>query len=174
MEFLILLWWELVQNVSLIFGFVGGLALLEQNPPAAVLCIVASSVVAALLIAATEGKIFLGHRESLGAIIANVAVFSVGMLIVAAYLSASWSSWLTDIIGGVVAGITLAVVQDWAAQERFGVVRSLSLGLSCSISMIFIRLVGGMWAAVIVVVWFTLVMGAYKQWWQKPRRVSVT
>jgi hypothetical protein len=174
MEFLLLLWWELVQNAPLIFGFVGGFYLLEQSLLAAVLVMVANSAVAALAIAATEAKIFQGHRETLRAVVANVVIFSAGMLVIAAYLFASWSSWQTDVIGGVIAGIALAIVQDWAARERFGVVRGISLGLSCSVSIIIIRLVGGLWAAVVAVMWFTLVMGAYKQWWQKPRRVNVT
>jgi hypothetical protein len=168
------LWWELIQNIPLIFGFVGALGLLEQSLLAALLAMVASSAVATLAIAATEGKIFQGHREPLRAVIANVAIFSAGMLVIAAYLSASWSSWWTDVIGGAIAGIALAIVQDWAVRERFGVVRGMSLGLSCSVSIIIIRLVGGLWAAVVAVMWFTLIMGAYKQWWQKPHRVNVT
>jgi hypothetical protein len=134
---------------------------------------VVSSVVAALVISATEGRIFAGHQESIRATVANVAVFSVLMAVSAVYLSAAWSGWWTDVAGGLVGGLVLAMVQDRAADERFGVARSLALGLSCGGSMIVIRIVGGVWAAVIVTLWFTCVMGTYKQLWQKPLRTKV-
>jgi hypothetical protein len=168
MEFLALLWWELLQNIPLIFGFVGGLLLWEQRLMAAV-CMVGSSVVAALVIAATEGRIFRGHRESGRAIAANVLVFSAGMLAGAAYFKAGWSAWYTDLGIGTGAGILVASVQDRAAQERFGVLRAAMLGLCCAVTLVLIRLVGGFLAAVVALAWFTLVMGAYKEWWQKPR-----
>jgi len=169
-EVLALMWWELVQNVPLIFGFVLAFSLWEENLLVALACMVVSSLIAAVAIAATEGKIFPGHHETWRAFIANWTTFSVLMALFAAYLSANWSSVWTDLVGGLLAGMALALMQDRAAREDFGWVRSLALGLSCAGSAIVIRLIGGVWAAIIVVTWFTLVMGAYKQWWQKPRR----
>jgi hypothetical protein len=174
MDFLALLWWEFVQNLPLIFGFSAGFSLWQHSVLAAVGCMVMSSVIAALLIAATEARIFHGHRESVRAVITNVVTFSVMMFVFAVYLSASWSGWWTDIAAGLVAGIVLAAVQDRAANERFALVRSLALGLSCSVSVIVIRLVGGLWGAVTATLWFTLVMGVYKQLWQKSRQLDTT
>ncbi len=169
-EVLSVMWWELVQNVPLVFGFVLAFSFWQRNLLAALGCMIVSSIIAALFIAATEGKIFEGHRDTIRAVIANAIIFSLLMVVTALYLSAGWSSWATDIACGFVVTLVLAVVQDWAAEDRFGFVRSLYLGVSGAVSLIVIRLVGGIWGAVIAVVWFTLVMGAYKQWWRKPRR----
>lgn len=168
MKFFWLLFWELAQNLPLVAGFIVAFQFWQGGEwVPAIVCMVTGSVAAALIIRATEPKIFEGHRESVPAVIANILTFPVLMLVLAAYLSAGWSSWWTDVAGGLILAIVLAVVQDRAARERFGIVRSLALGLSCSVSVIFIRLLleaSSLISIVVVAVWFTLVMGAYKQW----------
>lgn len=127
---------------------------------------VVSSVTASLVIRATEPKIFTGNREAVQAVIANVVIFPVLMLVFVAYLAAGWSSWWTDSAAGLSAAIVLAAAQDPATKKRFNIVRSLALGLSCSVSLILIRLLirtPALISIIIVTVWFTLVMGIYKQ-----------
>ena len=174
MRFLFLLFWELLQNLPLVAGFIVSFQFWQQGKLAIVItCMVISSVVAALVIRVTEPKIFAGNRESVHAVIANVVIFPVLMFVFVAYLAASWSSWWTDVAGGLVAAIALVAVQDPAPKKRFNIVRSLALGLSCSGSMILIRLsieTSILIAIAIVTVWFTLVMGVYKQLRLKAKR----
>ena len=167
LEFLWLFVWEFAQNLPLVVGFIVALERWQQGEEmSAVACMVAGSVIAALVIRVTEPKIFEGHRESMLAVIANILTFSLLMLVLVAYLSTDWSRWWMDVAGGLIVAVVLAVVQDRAARERFGVIRSLALGLSCSVSLIFIRLLfkaSSLINIVVVTVWFTLVMGIYKQ-----------
>jgi len=174
MRFLLLLFWELLQNLPLVAGFVASFQLWQQGKLViAIACMIVSSITAALVIRVTEPKIFAGKRESVRAVMANVVIFPVLMFVFVAYLAASWSSYWTDMAGGLLAAIALVAVQDPAPKKRFNVVRSLALGLSCSISLILIRLsieTSTLIAIAIVTVWFTLVMGTYKQLRLKTKR----
>jgi hypothetical protein len=167
LEFLWLLVWEFAQNLPLVVGFIVALERWQQGEEMiAIACMVAGSVAAALVIRVTEPKIFEGHCESMQAVIANVLTFSLLMLVLVIYLSTSWSRWWMDVAGGLIVAVVLAVVQDRVAKERFGAIRSLALGLSCSASLVFIRLLfkaSSLINIVVVTVWFTLVMGIYKQ-----------
>ena len=176
MGFLVLLFWEVLQNFPLIAGFIVSFQFWQQGKLAiAIACMVISSVVASLVIRVTEPKIFAGNRESVRAVIANVVIFSVLIFVFVAYLAASWSSWWTDVAAGLVAAIALVAVQDPAPKKRFNIVRSLALGLSCSVSLILIRLsieTSALISIVAVTVWFTLVMGAYKQLRLKAKQAA--
>ena len=167
LEFLWLLVWEFAQNLPLVVGFIVALDCWQQGEEMiAIACMVAGSVAAALVIRVTEPKIFEGHRESMPAVIANILVFPLLMLVLVIYLSTSWSCWWTDVVGGLIVAAVLEAVQEQAAKERFGAVRSLALGLSCSVSLIIIRILfkaSSLINIVVVTVWFTLVMGIYKQ-----------
>jgi hypothetical protein len=159
---------EAVQNFPLIAGFMGGLSLWNRSLWLAFTCMVAGSVLSALSMIPTEKRIFEGHRESARAVITNVGVFSILMFGFGAYVRAGWSNWHTDVVGGLIAGAMLGAAQDLAAGEPVGFARMSALGLSCAISLLVIRWVLQMWpplvGIVVVTVWFTLVMGAYKLW----------
>lgn len=176
MGFLVLLFWEVLQNFPLIAGFIVSFQFWQQGKLAiAIACMVVSSVTASLIIRVTEPKIFEGHRETVQALIANVVVLPVLMFVFAAYLAASWSSWWTDIATGLFAAAVLTAVQNPAPKKRFNVFRSLSLGLSCAVSLIVIRLLvkdSVLLSIAIVTVWFTLVMGAYKQLRLKAKQAA--
>jgi hypothetical protein len=168
-EFLLVMWWEAVQNIPLIAGVVAAYWFWEQSWLITAACIVTGSVLSALSMIPTEGRIFEGHRESVGAIIGNICTFSVLMTVYEVYLKAPWSSWWTDIIAGIVAGAALGMAQDLAAKEkRIGVVRILALGISCLVSLLIIRFAIETWPALVsfavVTTWFTLAMGGYKLW----------
>jgi hypothetical protein len=167
-EFFAVMYWEAIQNIPLIVGAIGGFWFWDRNWLAAAACIVGGSILSALSMIPTEGKIFEGHRESLRAIVANIFTFSILLAVFVAYLHADWSSWRTDIVAGLIAGAALGVTQDLAAQERIGVVRLFALGVSCLVSLMIIRFAVGTWSPwvsiVVVTVWFTLAMGGYKLW----------
>lgn len=167
MQLLWLFIWEAAQNIPLVIGFIVGFQFWQQGQwLAAVACMLVGGVAAALIIWITEPKIFEGHHESMQVVIANSLTFPALMLLLVVYLSTGWSSWLTDIASGLILAVILAAAQEVAAGERFGVVRCLALGLSCSISVILIRLLletSTLTAILVVTLWFTLVMGVYKQ-----------
>lgn len=167
-KFLWLMFLELVQNVPLVVGFILAFRFWQKEMwVPAVVSMIAGGIVAALVIWVTEPMIFEGHRETLHQVIGNSLTFPVLTIVMILYLSARWTRWWTDIVGGLIIALALAVAQEWAAKERFGFVRSLWLGLSCSMSLIFIRLllpISALLTIVVVSVWFTLVMGLYKHW----------
>ncbi len=167
-EFLVVMFLEAIQNVPLVAGMFGGIWLWDQNLAAAVVSMVAGSVLSALSMIPTEGRIFEGHHESARAILGNIATFSILMFVFTAYIKASWSSYWTDIVGGLVAATALGTAQDLAAGERIGIARILALGLSCIVSLLIIRFTSQAWSplagAAIVTAWFTLAMGIYKLW----------
>jgi hypothetical protein len=167
-EFFAVMWWEVIQNIPLLAGLIGGLWFWQRNWLATTAFIMGGSLLSALSMIPTEHRIFEGHRESTRAIVANVLTFSVLMFVTIAYLKASWSSWQTDIIAGLIAGAALGTVQGLAGKGRVVVVRVLSLGVSCLVSLIVVRLTVNTWSPlvsfVIVTVWFTLAMGIYKLW----------
>jgi hypothetical protein len=62
------------------------------------------------------------------------------MLVLAAYLSATWSRWWTDLLVGLVGGSALAIAQDLAAKTPIGVVHSLAMAVSLALALIGVRL----------------------------------
>lgn len=167
-EFGSVMFLEAVQNVPLIGGFVAAYAFWLRSGWLVAVSILAGSVLSALSMFPTEGRIFSGHRESTRAFVANVAIFSLLMLAFTAYMRAHWSNYWTDLVGGLVAGAALGTGQDMAARERIGVVRILALGVSCMVSLLVVRFTITTWhplvCFVIVTLWFTLAMGGYKLW----------
>lgn len=159
---------EAAQNLPLIAGFIAAYSFWWRNLPLAIGCALAGSTLSALAMVPTEGRIFEGHRESPRAILANVVVFSILMVAFAAYVHARWSSYWTDVAGGLVAGAALGVAQDLAAGERVGVTRVLALSVSCIVSLLLVRFAVSAWSPLVslavVTTWFTLVMGGYKLW----------
>jgi hypothetical protein len=168
-EFLLVIWWEAIQNIPLIAGVIAAYWFWGQSVLLTALCIITGSVLSALSMIPTEGRIFEGHRESVRAIMGNVLIFSVLMTLYTAYLRASWSSWWTDITAGLVAGAALGAGQDLVAKEKsIGVVRVFALGMSCLVTMLVFRFSIEAWpplvSFLVVTVWFTLAMGGYKLW----------
>jgi len=134
-------WWEFVQNLPLISGFVISLHLWRQDwwGPA-IACMVAGSVAGALLIAVTESRIVEGHREPRRVIVINIITMSVSTLVLVAYLATGWSSWKTDVLVGPWLGIGVAVAQDMAAGQRIGVRHCLALACAAPLVLVGIRL----------------------------------
>jgi len=166
-EFVMRMLWEAAQNVPLICGFLVAVTFGRQDKwLAAGATMIVGSIVAAAVIWVTEPLIFRGHRETGRAVVGNVITFAVLMLAGTLYLSASWSSSLTDLAIGFVLAVALAAGQELAAKERFGFVRSLFLGLSCAGSLLLIRFLVDrslLLSMVVVNLWFTVVMGLYKE-----------
>jgi hypothetical protein len=134
--------WEFVQNLPLIAGFLLALDLWQQArllPSLA--CMVAGSVTGSLAIWATEARIVAGHREPLRVVVTNVAGSAFLMLVLAAYLSAGWSRWWTDLVVGWLGGIALGVVQDLAAGSPPSLGHAMAFAFSFSLGLAGVRIV---------------------------------
>lgn len=134
------LFWEFVQNLPLVTGFVMALSLWQRGQGgAAIACTATGSVTGSLVIRVTESKIVAGHREPLRVTVANVVTMAGLMLALVVYLSAAWSSWKTDLWAGACVGIVLGAVQDLAAREPIGVRHCVALASSFSPALIGTR-----------------------------------
>ena len=133
--------WEFVQNLPLVVGFLLGLRLWQAgNPWLAGVCIVGGSLVGALAIRATEARIVAGHREPLRAVLVNIAVMSALMLVVVAYLSAAWSRWWTDLLAGSLVGLALGAAQDLAARSPIGLRHGAAFALAFALGLVGVRI----------------------------------
>jgi hypothetical protein len=155
---------EFIQNLPLTIGFALAVPFWQRARwAAAVSCTLAGSVAGALAIRLTEPRIVPGHRETARALIGNAAAFALLMALMARYLAAGWSTWWTDGLAGLLAALALAGAQELANEARLGLLRSLWLGLSCSVGLILFRTwigVSAPLAALVGAAWVTLVMGA--------------
>jgi hypothetical protein len=139
-KFLRTIFWEFIQNLPLITGGLVALNLWQQSRwGAAIVWVVAGSIIGAFTIRLTESKIVESGREPWRVTITNIVVMSALAFILIVYLLAQWSSWQTDLLFGVLAGAGLAIVQDLAAGERIGLRHEIALGLSMSITLIGVR-----------------------------------
>lgn len=154
-RFVRLFFWEFIQNLPFAAGFLLGLEAGQGGQwGLAAAWMVGGSILGALAIWATEARMVEGHREPLGMMLTNVVVIAGLMLAVAAYLSAGWSAWWTDLLLGLVGGMGLGVVQDLAAGSSVGWTHALALGLGCALGLIGVRVL----AACLPLAWNALLI----------------
>jgi hypothetical protein len=133
--------WEFVQNLPLVAGFLFGLDFWQESRGwLALACMLAGSLSGSMLIWATESRIVTGHREPLRVVVTNVVVMVLLMLLAAAYLSARWSSVWTDLVIGLVGGALLGVAQDLVAHSPIGAGHCAALALAFTLGLVGVRL----------------------------------
>ncbi len=146
------IFWEALQNLPLVAGFVLALELWQQKQwGTALLCMAVASLLGALVIGFTESKIVEGHREPLRVVVANVVTMTGLMLIVVVYLSAGWSSWKTDLVVGTLAGAALAAVQDMAAGNPLGLGHAAALAGGLPLTLIGLRRIAFTWPPLAII-----------------------
>jgi hypothetical protein len=146
MKFWIAVFWEFVQNVPPIAGFVTAVWLWrQQRKKTALICIVVGSVAGSLLIRFTEATIN-NRVEPVSVTITNIFVFSLGMLLFTMYLGAEshsrWSNWKMDLTLGWGMGILIGVSQALAIGEVYiagVVVHSLAMALPIPLVLMGLR-----------------------------------
>ena len=146
--FCVTLLWEFVQNLPVICCFAAAVWLWSHNRRrAAAGILVIGSVSGALVIRFTE-VLADGGREAWSVTLVNAVVLSMLQVAFAAYTGTEkrWSSWRTDLLLGIGAGVGLAVAQGLAAPgiSMIAVIlHSTALGISGGLVLVSIRLLKG-------------------------------
>ncbi|HNT75154.1 MAG TPA: hypothetical protein PKH77_09060 [Anaerolineae bacterium] len=131
--------WEFVQNIVLLTGFFIALALWRQGRfGPAVGCMLIGGVLGAWNIRWIEAK-FKGHAESLKVTWTNSVMMPLLMLVFVAYLAASWSSGLTDLIIGAAGGFALSAAQRLSIKASLDVWRSAAFAIAFPLTLVSIR-----------------------------------
>jgi len=140
MRFLQAFFWEFVQNLPLVGGFLLGLDFWHQGRlGVAIACMVAGSVIGSLVIWATESRIVKGHREPIQVVVTNVLAMSSLMFLLAMYMSSQWSGWWSDLLIGFMGGVGLGVIQSWAIKSPVSFGHCMAFALSFALGLVGIR-----------------------------------
>lgn len=140
MSFLKVIFWEFIQNLPVLAGFAWAFDLWQQGEFwAAIACVALGSLAGSALIALTEARKVAGHREPPAVLLANIIGMTVIALGMVAYLSAHWSSWLTDLAVGAAGGAGLGIVQSLAARKKVDLRHCLALGLAAPLVLVLVR-----------------------------------
>jgi len=140
--------WEFVQNVPVICCFAIAVWLWSRDRRrAAIGILVAGSVAGALVIRSTE-VLADGGKEAWSVTLVNGVALSVMQVAFTAYTGTErrWSSWRTDLLLGITAGVGLAVAQGLAApgiSTIAVILHSIALGISGALVLIGVRLLKG-------------------------------
>ncbi len=133
--------WEFIQNLPLLAGFMMALHFWPQGRPGvAAACLLAGGIVGSFVIRLTESRIVKGHREPWRVVITNIVIITFLMFIFSIYLLASWSRWWTDLLIGLVGGSGLRAAQNLALRSPLNPGRCLFFGLSCALTFVGVRL----------------------------------
>ncbi|MGD8465064.1 MAG: hypothetical protein PVI09_14455 [Anaerolineae bacterium] len=133
--------WEFAQNVPLVAGFLLGLGEWQNGRILlAVVWMSMGSILGSLIIWATEPRIVGGHHESMRSVLANVAVFLIMMVAIAAYLTAAWSHYTTDLFIGFITGALLGIAQDVVARAAIDIGHCIAMAVAVVVALLGIRL----------------------------------
>ncbi len=133
--------WEFVQNIVLLTGFFLSLTIWRQGRIGlALVCMIVGGVLGAWNIRWIEWK-FKGHAEPLKVTWTNSVVMPVLMLVFVAYLTATWSSWLTDVLIGALGGFALSAAQRLTLKAPLDLARSLAFAVAFPLTLLSIRAV---------------------------------
>jgi hypothetical protein len=156
MRFAVMYFWEFVQNLPLVTGMMLALQWWQESQLfLAVTAMLAGSILGATLIRLTETYILYGgrpgetivegaekrsaEREPLAVTLTNMVIMFLIMLMLTLYLTAGWSSWLTDLLVGGLVGFTLSAAQSKAANEPVVLRHSLAFAAAFPVAILIIR-----------------------------------
>jgi hypothetical protein len=142
-RFLVVLFWEFVQNVSGVVPFVIAVWLwAQQSRGKAFLCMLAATGGAGLTLYLVE-PFKQGYATTLQSTLVNVVSFALLQLLIVPYLGSEtrWSSRKTDWVAGVLAGLALATAQGLGVWGQFPLSRILlhCVALAVGVSLVLIN-----------------------------------
>ena len=144
MKFLKVLFFESLQNLPMILGFIFAARTWEQNMPIALIILTAGVLLGVLIMHFTEPKI---HQEPIepsykGDII-NFVLFMVLAIPFIFYFKSEnrWISWKMDIIAGLMVGVLLTMGQSlsWEGSKSRMIMHGLAMAVSFPLILLSIR-----------------------------------
>ena len=144
MRFLRPLFWESIQNLPMIMGFMVAARLLGYSFLLALLALMTGILLGNLVMHITEPKLHTEPTDStLKGTFINIVAFVVLSIPFLFYFTADnlWFSWRTDLILGVAAGILLTLVQStaWEGDKSRMLLHGLAMAVSFPLIIIGIR-----------------------------------
>lgn len=148
MQFITKFSWEFIQNLPLVGGLLLALQLGQKAQiGAAISAVLVGSLLGVVIIRLTEQKIvgddragLQGNREPISVTITNFAMMFIIMTALTFYLTASWSSILTDLVAGAAIGFLLSAGQSLAASRAIGWRHTLAFSAAFPAALIIIRI----------------------------------
>lgn len=144
MKFLRALFWESLQNLPMILGFMLAAWLLAGSLILSLLALLAGILAGNLIMHYTEPKLHAEPVEStLKGTLINIVAFIAISIPFLFYFTAQnrWISWKTDLIFGALAGVLLTLIQSaaWEGDKSRMVLHGLAMLVSFPLIMIGIR-----------------------------------
>ena len=115
MKLLTVWMWESLENLPMIFGFVIAARLWEESLPAGLAALIVGMGLGVLITRLVEPKLHKAKHEVRWVnALANFALFVLLAIPFLYYFSAgtAWLNWKTDLLGGLVAGLTMTFLQS--------------------------------------------------------------
>lgn len=136
-----ILFWEYMQNLPVIAGFIAAYdRWMDSGYLLACLLVLSGSAAGATLIFLTEKKKQEGYREPLSVYAANILGMTIMMLAMILYFAASWGNWISDLGAGLVVGLGLGILQSLSARKRINWIHCIALGIASPMILVSIRL----------------------------------
>jgi hypothetical protein len=141
MKFFRVIFWEFVQNLPLVIGFVLAFQFWKNEQWSGVLvAVIGSSILGPITIRATEPKkIHLDHHPPVRVLATNILVMALLMTGLIAYLLAPWSNWMTDVLVGILAASLLGTAQSVAAKEPISLRHCAAFAFAFPLALISFR-----------------------------------
>lgn len=161
MKLVRMFFWESIQNLPLVAGFLLSLKMWQQGKQGtAVGCAVAGSIIGSAVIWATESRIVKEHRETMRAMVANILAIFLLMLLLTVYMSLQWGNLWSDLLVGLVGGIGLGVVQSLAVKSLVSVGHCTAFALSFALGLAGVRLLAAVFPVGVNILLITVVVSA--------------
>lgn len=166
MQFRLMFFWEFIQNLPLVAGLMIGIQLWQDAfVVAAVGAMLVGALLGAVLIRLTESRIVGRDRaglqdgqEPVAVTATNAALMFLFTLLLTVYLTAAWSSIITDLLAGSLIGFILSAGQSKAAGLPVSGRHSLAFAAAFPIALIAIRLLSAEQPVVINILLITTVV----------------
>jgi hypothetical protein len=148
MQFITKFSWEFIQNLPLVGGLMLALQRWQDAQNAgAISAVLIGSLLGVIIIRMTEQKIvgddragLQGSREPVMVTITNFAMMFIIMAALTLYLTANWSSIVTDAATGAAIGFLLSAGQSLAAGRSIGWRHTIAFSAAFLTALIIIRI----------------------------------
>lgn len=169
-RFLKIVLWEALENAPILAAFLWAVKLHAENFLLAFIVLSIGAAASAALIHLTERKKY-GIQPTLKETVVNFIVFSVMPIPFIFYVSANdiwWSNWLTDVLLGILAGISVAVGESYGWKEKSRVkVHAISMASMSIISLWGIRFMHNaelLLSVIVIGIFFNLLVSSIIVW----------